>query len=103
MSKRLRQEEGIALVMALGITVVLIIFVASMIGYTSSSSRAARLSSSALMAQQYADAGLNAAYSIVVNQMVTSGGNPSAANLLGCDGAGGAADTNGPSNCASPV
>jgi len=35
MSKRLRQEDGIALVMALGITVVLIIFVASMISYTS--------------------------------------------------------------------
>jgi Tfp pilus assembly protein PilX len=103
MSKRLRQEEGIALVMALGITVVLIIFVASMIGYTSSNSRAARLSSSDLMARQYADAGLNAAYSIIVNQKVISGGNPSAANLLGCNGVTGAADTNGPSNCASPT
>ena len=103
MSKRLRQEDGIALVMALGITVVLIIFVASMIDYTSSNSRAARLSSSDLMALQYADAGLNAAYSIIVNQNVTSGGNPSAANLLGCNGAGGAADTTGPSNCATPT
>jgi Tfp pilus assembly protein PilX len=103
MSKRLRQEDGIALVMALGITVVLIIFVASMIDYTSSNSRAARLSTSDLMATQYADAGLNTAYSIIVNQNVTSGGNPAAANLLGCNGATGAADTNGPSNCGTPT
>jgi Tfp pilus assembly protein PilX len=102
-SKRLRQEDGIALVMALGITVVLIIFVASMISYTSSNSRAARLSSNDLMARQYADAGLNMAYSMLVNQKVISGGNPTAANLLGCNGAAGAADINGPSNCASPV
>src|SRR5258708_4539696 len=103
MSKRLLQEDGIALVMALGITVVLIIFVASMIDYTSSNSRAARLSSSQLTALQYADAGLNTAYSIIVNQNVTSGGNPSAANLLGCNGATGSADTNGPSNCTTPA
>lgn len=103
MSKRLRHEDGIALVMALGITVVLIIFVASMISYTSSNLRAATLSSGDLIAKQYADAGLNAAYSIIVNQNVTSGGNPAAANILGCDGATGAADTNGPSNCASPT
>jgi len=103
MRKRLLQEDGIALVMALGITVVLIIFVASMIDYTSSNSRAARLSSSQLNALQYADAGLNAAYSIIVNQNVTSGGNPSAANLLGCNGVAGAADTTGPSNCATPT
>jgi Tfp pilus assembly protein PilX len=103
MRKRLLQEEGIALVMALGITVVLIIFVASMIDYTSSNSRAATKSSGDLMAVQYADAGLNTAYSIVVNQNVTSGGNPAAANLLGCTGATGAADTNGPSNCTTPT
>jgi hypothetical protein len=41
--ERLRQEDGIALVLALGITSVLIIFVASMIDYTTSNSRAARL------------------------------------------------------------
>ena len=41
MRERLRNEEGIALVMALGITVVLIIFVTSMIGYTTSSQRGA--------------------------------------------------------------
>jgi Tfp pilus assembly protein PilX len=100
---RLEQEDGIALVMALGITVVLIIFVASMIDYTSSNSRAARLSSSQLTALQYADAGLNTAYSIIVNQKVTALGNPAAANLLGCSGVGGVADATGPSNCAAPT
>jgi Tfp pilus assembly protein PilX len=100
---RLRQEDGIALVMALGITVVLIIFVTSMISYTSSNSRAARLSTSDLMARQYADAGLNAAYSMIVNQKATVGGNPAAANMLGCNGVAGAADVNGPSNCTSPA
>jgi hypothetical protein len=79
---RLRREDGIALVLSLGITSVLIIFVASMIDYTTSNSRAVRLSSSSLAAMQYADAGLNTAYSILVNQKVTTGGNPTAANLL---------------------
>ncbi len=101
--KRLQQEDGIALVLALGITSVLIIFVASMIDYTTSNSRAVRLSSSNLTAMQYADAGLNTAYSILVNQKVIAGGNPTAANILGCSGVGGAADTNGPSNCATPI
>jgi Tfp pilus assembly protein PilX len=99
MSKRLRQEDGIALVMALSVTVVLIIFVASMISYTSSNSRAAVKSSADLTAKQYAEAGLNGAYSILQNQTVVAGGNPSAANLLGCNGAGGPASIAGPSDC----
>lgn len=103
MRERLRQEDGIALVMALGMMVVLIIFVASMIDYTTSSLRSSAKSSGDLMANQYAESGLNAAYSFIVNQNVTSGGNPAAANILGCNGATGAADTNGPSNCASPT
>jgi Tfp pilus assembly protein PilX len=90
MSRRLLREDGIALVMALGIRVVLIIFVASMISYTSANARSAQLSSADLTARQYADAGLNTAYSILQNQTVVSGGNPAAANLLGCNGAGGA-------------
>jgi hypothetical protein len=87
--------------MALGVTVVLIIFVASMIDYTSANSRAARLSSSQLTALQYADAGLNTAYSIIVNQKVTALGNPAAANLLGCSGVGGVADATGAAACTS--
>jgi Tfp pilus assembly protein PilX len=101
MRKRFQQEDGIALVMALGITVVLIIFVASMIDYTSSNTRAARLSSGDVMALQYGEAGLNTAYSILQNQIATNG-NPAAANLLGCNGATGSGDTNGPSDCTTP-
>ena len=103
MTKRLRKEDGIALVMALGITVVLVIFVAAMITFTSAGGRAAQLSAGDVQARQYADAGLNSAYSILDNQLTVSGGNPAAANLLGCNGATGASDTNGPSNCSSPT
>lgn len=99
MRRLLRQEDGIALVIALGITVVLIIFVASMISYTSSSGRSAQVSSADLMALHNAEAGLSTAYSIIENQTVVANGNPSAANLLGCNGVGGAGDTTGPSNC----
>lgn len=102
MRERLRNEDGIALVMALGITVVLIIFVASMISYTTSGQRAATLGSADLQARQYAEGGLNSAYSYIVSANTVSGGNPTAANLIGCNGVGGAADTTGPSNCASP-
>ncbi|HEY2373240.1 MAG TPA: hypothetical protein VGH82_11970 [Gaiellaceae bacterium] len=102
MTKRFRSEDGIALVMALGITVVLIIFVAGMITLTSSGGRAAQLSAGDVQSRQYSDAGLNTAYSILENQLTVSGGNPAAANLLGCNGVTGAADTNGPSNCTTP-
>jgi Tfp pilus assembly protein PilX len=103
MRERMRNEEGIALVMALGIMVVLIIFVASMIAYTTAGQRAATLGSADLQARQYAEAGLNSAYSLIVSANTVTGGNPTAANLLGCNGVGGAADTTGPSNCGSPV
>jgi len=103
MTRRIRNENGIALVMALGITVVLIIFVAGMITFTSSGGRAAQLSAGDVQARQYADAGLNSAYSMLNYQLTAANGNPAAANLLGCDGATGASDTNGPSNCSSPT
>src|SRR5579862_1645600 len=103
MSRRLRNEDGIALVMALGITVVLIIFVAAMITFTSAGGRAAQLSAGDVQARQYADAGLNTAYSILEAQLTATNGNPAAANLLGCNGATGASDTNGPSNCSAPT
>ena len=51
MTRRFRNEDGIALVMALGITVVLIIFVTSMITYTTSSQRGANQSSADLQAR----------------------------------------------------
>jgi Tfp pilus assembly protein PilX len=98
MNRKLRQEDGLALVLALGFTIVLTIFVISMISFTSSSSRSARLSAGDLMARQYAEAGLNSAYNLIINANTTSG-NPSAANLLGCNGASGPTDVAGPSNC----
>ena len=55
----LREEVGIALVMALGITVVLIIFVASMISYTSENSRNTNNSNSRLGALALASQALH--------------------------------------------
>ena len=52
-------------------------------------------------AQAIAEAGINQAEA-KINYGNVNGANPSAANLLGCAGATGAADTNGPSNCATP-
>lgn len=103
MSKRLRQEDGIALVMALGITIVLSIMVFAMISYTTSSQRSSQLSSGGVMATHYAEAGTNGAYSVLVSQNNIAGGNPTAANSFGCSGATGPTDTNGPSNCTSPT
>lgn len=83
MIRRLRGEEGIALVMALGITVVLIIFVASMISFTSENGRNARTSNSRLSAQQSAEAGLAAAVSII-----NHAANVASPTLLGCSASG---------------
>src|SRR5579864_4367259 len=79
---RLRPEDGIALVMALGITVVLIIFVASMITYTTSGQRSANRSSAGLQARTYAEGGLDTAYSIIWNTNA-NGADPTQAGLIG--------------------
>jgi hypothetical protein len=99
MSKLLRREDGIALVVALGITIVLGILVASMITYTSSSERSAQKSSADVQATHYAESALASAYSIIVKENSTVGGNPTVAYLLGCEGVTGPTDVNGPSNC----
>ena len=96
MRERLRNEDGIALVMALGITVVLIIFVTSMITYTTSSQRGANQSSADLQARTYAEGGLNTAYSIIVSAN-TSGTDPTSPSLLGCSG------STAPSDCSNPT
>src|SRR5713101_5190980 len=101
MSRRLRQEDGFALILALGITIVLAILVTSMISYTSSGQRAAQLSTADGQASYYAEGGASAAYSNIIKVNTTIGGNPTAANMLGCAGATGPSDTNGPSNCSS--
>jgi Tfp pilus assembly protein PilX len=100
---RLRSDErGIALVMALGFLVVLTILVTSLISYTTATTHATSSSGKKLDATQYAEAGLNYAYGILAQQ-ISSGGNPIAANLLGCAGATGPSDTNAPSNCSTPT
>jgi Tfp pilus assembly protein PilX len=98
---RLTAEDGIALVMALGITLVLGILVFAMISYTTAGQRSAQASAGNVLAGQYAESGLGTAYSVIYNQTAVSGGNPAAANLLACNGVTGASDVNGPSNCST--
>jgi Tfp pilus assembly protein PilX len=97
MRKRFQQENGIALVMALGMMLVLSIMVFAMISYTTSGQRSATLSSGSVMATHYAEAGTNAAYSVISTQNNVVGGSPTAANTLGCSG------TTGPSDCSNPT
>ncbi|HEV7132118.1 MAG TPA: hypothetical protein VGN27_00130 [Gaiellaceae bacterium] len=99
---RLRSDErGIALLMALGIMVVLGIVVGATVSYTTSNTDATAASSGRLDAKRLAESGLNEVYSVLAQQ-AHSGGNPVAANLLGCNGASGPNDTTGPSNCTTP-
>jgi Tfp pilus assembly protein PilX len=79
MTKRLRQDDGIALVMALGITVVLIIMIAAMISYTSQGSRNSNVSRSRLTAHTISESGIATAASIV-----NKAANAADPALLGC-------------------
>jgi len=83
MRRLLRQEEGIALLMALGFTVVLVILVSSMIAYTSSGARSSNLSRSRVTAQSLAEAGIATAASIINHAP-----NASLPTLLGCTASG---------------
>jgi Tfp pilus assembly protein PilX len=98
---RLRAEGGFALVIALAAMIVLTIVCTSVIEYTTANQRSAQSSAAGVQAQQLAEAGLDDVYSML-NYQNSNSGNPSAANLLGCNGYASASDTNGPSNCASP-
>ena len=86
MSKRLRQEDGIALVMALGITVVLIIFVASMVSYVTGNLTASNTSKARVTAYSLAEAGINNAVSKLFSQLDSNGAvvgiDPKTATLL---------------------
>jgi Tfp pilus assembly protein PilX len=73
LGKRLRQEEGIALVMALSITVVMIIFVASMVTYVTSNSVAGNTSKGRASAYTLAEAGINDAISKIYAQVDANG------------------------------
>jgi hypothetical protein len=94
----LRREDGFALPIALGFMIVLAILVVSTTNFTVLNLHTADRDASDQNASHYADAALNSAYA-VISHANTAGSNPAAANLLGCAGATGPTDTNGPSNC----
>ena len=94
----LRQETGFALVFALLACVVLTVAATSVITYATSNQHSSTISGSSTKASEYAEAGLNSAYSVIIHANTAGSGlNPTAANLLGCSNA------TGPSNCASPT
>lgn len=83
---------------ALGVLVVLAALSASAMAFTRSNQHNAVLSQADLQARTTAEAGLNAAYSLLSRQSAT-GGNPSTPSLLGCV----ASTTSiGASDCSSP-
>jgi Tfp pilus assembly protein PilX len=95
--ERLRQEDGVALLLALGFSIVLSILVFSMTSYVTANQHNAQNSSTEQVARAYAEAALNTAYSRISyanTQAAISGGlSPSKPNLLGCGtGNGGASD-----------
>ena len=65
--RRLRGERGFALIIAIGATIVLGIAVTSLIAYTTTNERTARMSKSRITARTLAEAGLNNAISIINN------------------------------------
>jgi Tfp pilus assembly protein PilX len=101
MIRRLRHEEsGIALVLALAISVALSLMVFSMTEYVTSNQRSAKTSSNDNLARNYAEAAINTAYSRLnyanTQAAISSGLSPSKPSLLGC-GTG----TNGASDCST--
>jgi Tfp pilus assembly protein PilX len=101
--RRVFDEDGIALVLALGILIVLGIIVTAGVTYTTSNTRASGKSAARTQAREYAETAVNNAVSVLQRQISVSG-NPSSANLLGCAGANGTTtDTTPPSNCTSPT
>ncbi len=75
----LRREDGIALLMALGIMVVFTISTIAMISYTRAGSRNSSISGSRLTALSLAESGIEAASSVI-----NSAPNASLPSLLGC-------------------
>ena len=88
--------------MALGVLIVLGITVASTIGYTTANTRSTALTQGRDSATVYSESGVNYAVGVLAQQIASSN-DPSAANLLGCNGASGPSDTVGPSNCTTPT
>ena len=80
--RTLRREDGFALVLALACIVVFGIATAAAISYTTSNQQASVQSGNDLQARQYAEAGLNDAYSTLVHAN-SAGSDPTTAGLLG--------------------
>ena len=97
--ERLRRNHGFALPVALGVMLVLAIVVTAVIEYTSSNARSSTSDQVRQVTDQYAEAGLNRAYS-VLNANNTTGSNPINPALFGCTTASGGL---GASNCSSPT
>jgi Tfp pilus assembly protein PilX len=95
---RLRQDErGIALVLALAISVALSLMVFSMTEYVTSNQRSAKTSSNDNLARNYAEAALDTAYSRInyanTQASISAGLSPAKPTLLGCGtGVSGASD-----------
>ena len=89
MIARLRQEHGIALVMALAFTVALSMLVFGMVSYVTSNQHSAQNSSADVDARAYAEAALDVAYSTIEHAGNTVGLNPANPALLGCTAASG--------------
>jgi Tfp pilus assembly protein PilX len=95
-----REESGIALVLALAISVALSLMVFSMTQYVTSNQRNAKTSSSDNLARNYAEAAIDTAYSRInyanTQASISAGLSPAKPSLLGC-GTG----TSGASDCSS--
>ena len=100
MIARLRQEDGIALVLALAFTVALSLLVFGMVSYVTSNQHSAQNSSSDGNARAYAEAALDVAYSTIEHAGNTVGLNPASPSLLGCTAASGSYAN---SDCTSPT
>lgn len=101
MKERLRQEDGIALLLALGMSVALAMLVFATTQYVTSNQKSAQSSNSDAIARSYAEAALNTAYSRIQYANSSEGNltglNPSLPTLLGCGGSNG----DGSSNCST--
>jgi Tfp pilus assembly protein PilX len=97
MRARLRQEDGIALLLALGFTVALSLLVFGMTSYVTSNQHNSQNSNADGVARGYAEAALNVAYSRLIKANTAAGGaNPTSPGLLGC-----ATGANGASDCST--
>jgi hypothetical protein len=88
--------------LVLGVVAFFTIVASTAIAMSRSTQTTAFSGSSSQIAYAIAESGVNSVESML-NYQDTHGGNPSAANLLGCAGAAGPTDVNGPSNCVTPA